>query len=57
VLLPQEDSRLLMRELFYTAVTRAKKRVRVIGAESAVRVAVERRAIRASGLSRRLRRA
>jgi exodeoxyribonuclease V alpha subunit len=55
VLLPQEDSRLLMRELFYTAVTRAKTRVRVIGAESAVRAAVERRAVRASGLARRLR--
>jgi exodeoxyribonuclease V alpha subunit len=54
VLLPQEDSRLLMRELFYTAVTRAKERVRVIGAESAVRAAVDRRAIRASGLARRL---
>ena len=56
VLLPQEDSRLLMRELFYTAVTRAKKRVLVVGAESAVRAAVERRAVRASGLARRLRR-
>lgn len=54
VLLPQEDSRLLMRELFYTAVTRAKTRVRVIGAETAVRAAVERRAVRASGLARRL---
>jgi exodeoxyribonuclease V alpha subunit len=56
VLLPQQDSRLLMRELFYTAVTRAKKRVLVVGAESAVRAAVERRAVRASGLARRLRR-
>lgn len=55
VLLPQEDSRLLMRELFYTAVTRAKKRVRIIGPEASVRAAVERRAIRASGLARRLR--
>jgi exodeoxyribonuclease V alpha subunit len=55
VLLPQEDSRLLMRELFYTAVTRAKKRVRVVGAEAAVRAAVDRRAVRASGLGRRLR--
>ena len=55
VLLPQEDSRLLMRELFYTAVTRAKRKVRIVGAESAVRAAVERRAVRASGLARRLR--
>jgi exodeoxyribonuclease V alpha subunit len=44
-----------MRELFYTAVTRAKKRVRVVGAEAAVRAAVDRRAVRASGLGRRLR--
>ncbi|MGH3363920.1 MAG: exodeoxyribonuclease V subunit alpha [Nocardioidaceae bacterium] len=55
VLLPPEDSRLLTRELFYTAVTRAKKKVRVIGSESAVRAAVERRAQRASGLRQRLR--
>ncbi|MGV0852640.1 exodeoxyribonuclease V subunit alpha [Mycolicibacterium phlei] len=55
VLLPPEDSRLLTRELFYTAVTRAKQRVRVVGPESSVRAAVERRAIRASGLASRLR--
>jgi exodeoxyribonuclease V alpha subunit len=55
VLLPQEDSRLLTRELLYTAVTRAKEQVRVIGDESAVRSAVGRRAVRASGLRRRLR--
>jgi exodeoxyribonuclease V alpha subunit len=55
VLLPQQDSRLLMRELFYTAVTRAKKRVRIIASEQALRAAVERRAVRASGLAQRLR--
>lgn len=55
VLLPQEDSRLLTRELFYTAVTRAKDRVRVVGSEAALRTAIERRAVRASGLARRLR--
>jgi exodeoxyribonuclease V alpha subunit len=54
VLLPQEDSRLLTRELLYTAVTRAKRRIRVIGAEPALRAAIDRRAIRASGLGRRL---
>jgi exodeoxyribonuclease V alpha subunit len=54
VLLPQEDSRLLTRELFYTAVTRAKQRVRVVGSETALRAAIERRAVRASGLARRL---
>ena len=55
VLLPQEDSRLLTRELFYTAVTRAKERVRVVGSETALRAAIERRAVRASGLAQRLR--
>ncbi len=55
VLLPPEDSRLLTRELFYTAVTRAKKRVRAVGSEPALRAAVERRAVRASGLAGRLR--
>ncbi|MFV1362598.1 exodeoxyribonuclease V subunit alpha [Mycolicibacterium elephantis] len=54
VLLPPEDSRLLTRELFYTAVTRAKSRVRVVGPEASVRTAVERRAVRASGLAQRL---
>ncbi len=55
VLLPQEDSRLLTRELFDTAVTRAKERVRVVASETSVRTAIERRAVRASGLARRLR--
>ena len=53
VLLPQEDSRLLTRELS-TRVTRAKKRCGSIGPEASVRAAVERRAVRASGLARRL---
>jgi exodeoxyribonuclease V alpha subunit len=54
VLLPPADSRLLTRELFYTAVTRAKEKVRVVGSEASVRAAVERRAQRASGLRQRL---
>lgn len=54
VLLPPQESRLLTRELFYTAVTRAKTRVRVVGTEASVRAAVGRRATRASGLARRL---
>lgn len=56
VLLPEQDSRLLTRELFYTAVTRAKEKVRVVGSEASVRAAVERRAVRASGLRMRLQR-
>lgn len=54
VLLPPPESRLLTRELFYTAVTRARRRLRVVGTTAAVRAAVERRAWRATGLQRRL---
>ncbi len=54
VLLPDADSRLLTRELLYTAVTRARGVVRLIGGEEALRAALGRRAHRASGLQRRL---
>lgn len=54
VLLPSVDSRLLTRELFYTAVTRAREKVRVVGTEAEVRAAVARTARRASGLAERL---
>lgn len=54
VLLPPEDSRLLTRELFYTAVTRAKTRVRVVGSEAEIRAAISRQAVRATGLRKRL---
>jgi len=54
VLLPDADSRLLTRELFYTAVTRAQERLRVVGSEEAVRAAVATRAQRATGLRQRL---
>jgi exodeoxyribonuclease V alpha subunit len=50
VLLPPASSPLLTRELLYTAITRARSRVRVIGGEDAVRRAVERPVRRASGL-------
>jgi exodeoxyribonuclease V alpha subunit len=55
VLLPDVTSPLLTRELFYTAVTRARRRVRVVGTPEAVRAAVGRRARRATGLAERLR--
>ncbi|MGH3576238.1 MAG: exodeoxyribonuclease V subunit alpha [Mycobacterium sp.] len=54
VLMPPEDSRLLTRELFYTAVTRAKEKVRVVGSEASVRAGIGRRALRATGLRQRL---
>jgi exodeoxyribonuclease V alpha subunit len=50
LLLPPAGSPLLTRELLYTAVTRARKLVRVVGTEAAVRAAVERPVRRASGL-------
>ncbi|MEU4162130.1 exodeoxyribonuclease V subunit alpha [Actinoplanes sp. NPDC026670] len=50
LLLPPSTSPLLTRELFYTAVTRAKAGLRVVGSEDAVRVAVQRPIARASGL-------
>ena len=55
VLLPPTDSRLLTRELLYTAVTRARNTVRLIGSADQLRAAIDRRAVRATGLSRRLR--
>ena len=55
VLSPPVDSRLLSRELFYTAVTRAKAKVRIVGSEASMRGAIDRRAVRASGLATRLR--
>nr|WP_235892536.1 exodeoxyribonuclease V subunit alpha [Mycolicibacterium hodleri] len=55
VLMPPVDSRLLTRELFYTAVTRAKSKVRVVGSADEVRSAIEKRAVRATGLALRLR--
>jgi exodeoxyribonuclease V alpha subunit len=54
VVLPPAESPLLTRELLYTAVTRAREFVRVVGSEAAVRAAVARPVSRASGLRRRL---
>jgi exodeoxyribonuclease V alpha subunit len=54
VLLPDDDSRLLTRELLYTALTRAQSSVTLIGSEQAVRAAIQTRVLRASGLAERL---
>ncbi|WP_226363684.1 exodeoxyribonuclease V subunit alpha [Pseudonocardia abyssalis] len=54
VVLPPAESPLLTRELLYTAVTRARQFVRVVGSEDAVRAAVQRPVARASGLRHRL---
>ncbi|MGF7122601.1 exodeoxyribonuclease V subunit alpha [Rhodococcus sp. BE178] len=52
VILPGEESSLLTRELLYTAITRARTHVRIVGTEDAVRAGVQRRVLRASGLRR-----
>jgi exodeoxyribonuclease V alpha subunit len=54
VLLPDPSSRILTRELLYTAVTRARKRLILVGTEEMVRAAVARPVARASGLRERL---
>ena len=54
ILLPPPSSRILTRELLYTAVTRARERLVVVGTEESVRVAVGRPVARASGLRGRV---
>ena len=54
VLLPPADSPILTRELLYTAVTRARSALILVGSEATVRAAVERPVTRASGLRERL---
>jgi len=54
VALPDPSSRVLRRELLYTAVTRARARLIVVGSEEAIRAAIARPVARASGLRERL---
>lgn len=54
VVLPDRDARMLSRELLYTAVTRARSKVVLVGAEETLRKAIERTARRESGLGLRL---
>ena len=53
LILPPPESPLLTRELFYTAITRAKEHVRIIGSADALARAVQRPIVRASGLRTR----
>ncbi len=54
VVLPNDSSRILTRELFYTGVTRTKNRLTIVGNEIVVRSAVSQAIRRASGLASRL---
>ena len=55
VSLPETPNRILSRELLYTAVTRAKSGVVVVGTSDVIAAALSRRVERVSGLTRRLR--
>ncbi|MQY17324.1 exodeoxyribonuclease V subunit alpha [Nocardia macrotermitis] len=50
IVLPGPESTLLTRELLYTAITRARHHVRIIGTRDAIRAGIGRRVLRASGL-------
>ncbi len=54
VLMPDPTSRILTRELLYTAVTRARRQLILAATEEAIRAAVARPVARASGLRWRL---
>jgi exodeoxyribonuclease V alpha subunit len=54
VALPPPPSRILTRELLYTAVTRAKAAVTIVASEDSIRAAIARPVARASGLAVRL---
>jgi exodeoxyribonuclease V alpha subunit len=54
VLLPDPTSPILTRELLYTAITRARRELILVGTEEAIRAAVARPVARASGLRARL---
>jgi exodeoxyribonuclease V alpha subunit len=54
IVLPPQTSRILTRELLYTAVTRARRRVILVGTEATIRAAIGRPVARASGLRDRL---
>jgi exodeoxyribonuclease V alpha subunit len=50
VVVPERESRVMNRELLYTAVTRARKRVIIVGSAGAVANAIRRQVGRTSGL-------
>lgn len=54
VVLPERPSPIGTRELLYTGITRARRRVLVLGNDDVIQDAVRRRIVRASGLSKLL---
>ena len=54
IVLPPDDIRLLTRELIYTGITRARRRIEIWGDCAVIQKAVERKVERSSGLYERL---
>lgn len=54
LVLPPAGSRILGRQLLYTAITRARERVIICGSEESLRAAIDRQDLRFSGLRNRL---
>ncbi|MSV85216.1 MAG: exodeoxyribonuclease V subunit alpha, partial [Actinobacteria bacterium] len=54
VSMPPPPSRILTRELLYTAVTRAKKNLTIVATEESITAAIKREVARSSGLAARL---
>ncbi|MCI5222735.1 MAG: exodeoxyribonuclease V subunit alpha [Candidatus Electrothrix sp. AR4] len=56
LLLPDEDSRVLSRELLYTGITRARSKLALCSERDILEMAIKRRTTRFSGLAEKLRR-
>jgi len=54
VVLPNDVGRVMSRELLYTAVTRARRSVTIVGTDATLRAAIAQRTERTSGLGQRL---
>lgn len=54
VILPEEDSPVLSRELLYTAITRARNRISILSDKTVCATAIFRKTTRCSGLAKRL---
>jgi exodeoxyribonuclease V alpha subunit len=50
LVLPENESPVLTRELLYTAITRTKEKIQIIGSEKIISYAVSRNIERRSGL-------
>ncbi len=54
VVLPERPSRIVTRELLYTAVTRAKRTVTIIGSQAVIETAIATQTCRSTGLAERI---